>query len=83
MSAPFLTMKSVMITRDDGVDQGRPSCQPPSECPLEQLDRERRDRADEVLAALDQEFAQAFRRTPSPAATGPEPWCGFLDLSLL
>ena len=67
-----------MITRGDAVDEGGLLR------PLEQLKQEEEDRVEKTIAALDREYEREFSVGKRPAASpGPEPWNGFLDLSLL
>ena len=66
-----------MTTRLDDVDD--------SQIPARQLDLEERARLSEAMEVLDAEFEREFGSgvNQPPLETGPEPWAGFLDLSLL
>jgi hypothetical protein len=69
-----------MITRADAIDDGG------LPRPLTLWEDEERARTELRMVAIEAEFRREFGAGPKPIEvreTGPEPWNGFLDLSLL
>ncbi len=54
--------------------------------PLHQFELEENERLRLAIAAIDDEYQREFvhaKPRPMPIQAGPEPWGGFLDLSLI